>query len=150
MTDVKVNNYVLTKQKLENREAAKLAEKKAEAAKFELEYCHDPEEAVFRVKDYEVAKMIGTALAHKYPGHGWNVLADSRNGIANIYMSQMSGREGYVYKLKDISLGSFDADMMRVGGEILERFGVTRGKYNEQSIRDVIRDPRGNAIADLS
>lgn len=144
------NNYVLTKQKAQNKLTADREEDAKAQHKLELEIVQDPEEAIFRVKDFEIAKMVGAALCHKYPNHGWQVEADSRNGIAKIFMSQMSSSQGYIYKLKDISLGTFDREMMRVGGEMLERFSISRGRFNEDSIKNVMRDPRGNAIADLS
>lgn len=150
MSDIKANNFLLTKQKSENKIAADIAKNAAEHQKLELEIVTDPEEAEYRIKDFEIAKMIGTALCAKYPGHGWQVESDSRNGIAKIYMSQMSSRAGYIYKLKDITLGVFDRDMMRVGGDILERFGIARGKFTEGSVMGIIRDIRGDAIADLS
>lgn len=147
---IKSNDYLLTKQRRQSSEERVKAENVSERFKLELEVVQDPAEAEFRVKDAEIASYIGAALVHKYPGHGWQVEADSRNGIAKIFASYMSLREAYVYKLKNIDVHTFDREMMRIGGEILERFKLSRNKFNISDVANAVRDGRGNVKADLT
>jgi hypothetical protein len=144
-----MNNFVLQKQKNDAKALQTADQFKAEQNALELEIVQDPEEAIFRVKDFEIAKTIGQELCGLYPGHGWVVEADARNGIAKICNKHMGVKAGYIYKLKDINIGTFKRDMMRVGGDILERYKLTRGKMIESEVLGVQRDHRGNAKVDL-
>jgi hypothetical protein len=144
-----MNNFVLQKQKNDAKAIQTAAKYQAEQTALELEIVQDPEEAVYRIKDYEIAKTIGAELCGVYPGHGWVVEADARNGIAKICNKHMGVKAGYIYKLKDINIGTFKRDMMRIGGDILERYKLSRGKMIESEVLGVIRDQRGNAKVDL-
>ena len=145
-----MNNFVLQKQKNDAKiiQTAEIHQAKQKA--IELEIVQDPEEAVYRIKDFEIAKTIGAELCGIYPGHGWIVEADARNGIAKICNRHMGVNAGYMYKLNDIEFSTFKRDMMRIGGDILERYKLSRGRMVEAEVLGVIRDLRGNAKVDLS
>tara|TARA_R110000796_G_scaffold209159_1_gene325508 strand:- start:114 stop:551 length:438 start_codon:yes stop_codon:yes gene_type:complete len=145
-----MNNFVLQKQKNDAKiiQTAEIHQAKQKA--IELEIVQDPEEAIYRIKDFEIAKTIGAELCGIYPGHGWIVEADARNGIAKICNRHMGVNAGYMYKLNDIEFSTFKRDMMRIGGDILERYKLSRGRMVESEVLGVIRDLRGNAKVDLS
>jgi hypothetical protein len=145
-----MNNFVLQKQKNDAKiiQTAEIHQAKQKA--IELEIVQDPQEAVYRIKDFEIAKTIGAELCGIYPGHGWIVEADARNGIAKICNKHMGVNAGYVYKLNDIEFSTFKRDMMRIGGDILERYKLSRGRMIETEVLGVIRDLRGNAKVDLT
>ena len=145
-----MNNFVLQKQKNDAKiiQTAEIHQAKQKA--IELEIVQDPEEAIYRIKDFEIAKTIGAELCGIYPGHGWIVEADARNGIAKICNRHMGVNAGYMYKLNDIEFSTFKRDMMRIGGDILERYKLSRGRMVEAEVLGVIRDLRGNAKVDLS
>lgn len=145
-----MNNFVLQKQKNDSKIIESAAKYKSEQRALQLEIVQDPEEAVYRIKDFEIAKMIGAELCGLYPGHGWVVEADARNGVAKICNRHMGHHAGYVYKLKDIEFSTFKRDMMRVGGDILERYKLSRSKMIELEVLGVARDLRGNAKVDLT
>jgi hypothetical protein len=145
-----MNNFVLQKQKNDAKIIQSAEQFKAEQNALQLEIVQDPEEAIYRIKDYEIAKTIGAELCGLYPGHGWVIEADARNGVAKICNRHMGYKAGYIYKLKDIDLGTFKRDMMRVGGDILERYGLSRSKMIEMEVLGVKRDLRGNAKVDLT
>lgn len=145
-----MNNFVLQKQKNDAKVIQTANQYRSEQRAIELEIVQDPEEAVYRIKDFEIAKTIGAELCGLYPGHGWTVEADARNGIAKICNKHMGFNAGYVYKLHDIEFSTFKRDMMRIGGDILERYKLSRGKMIEAEVFGVIRDLRGNAKVDLS
>jgi hypothetical protein len=82
--------------------------------------------------DMILAKEIADALNSHYPGHLWAVNVDGPNGVANIRDLLLSGQMGYVLKLVNIfSASDFRRDVVRAGGEILERYRMTRGRLDE-------------------
>lgn len=144
------NDYLLTRERRINADKKVHAENVHKQQQVIKEIHADPEEAIARERDLGIAQTIGHELSRSYPQRGWIVEADSRNGIANIYLKHMSSTHGYRYKLKDMDIHTFQNDMMKVGGEILERFGLTRGRFQVSEVANAIRDARGNARVDLS
>lgn len=82
--------------------------------------------------DMILAKEIGDTLHNHYPGHLWAVEVDGKNGVANIRDLLVSGRMGYLLKLTTMySASEFKRDVIRAGGEILERYRLRRGAFDE-------------------
>lgn len=82
--------------------------------------------------DYLLAKDIGDTLHNHYPGHLWAIEVDGPNGVAHIRDLLVSGRMGYTLKLVNMySYSDFKKDVIRAGGEILERYRLSRGAFNE-------------------
>lgn len=82
--------------------------------------------------DMIMAKEIADALHGQYPGHLWAVNVDGRNGVAHINNLMLSGQMGYTLKLANIfSASDFKRDVIRAGGEILERYRLARGRFDE-------------------
>jgi hypothetical protein len=70
-----------------------------------------------------VAKAMTRVLLSAYPGHFWEVGVDRGQGIAWITIPLLLGNWKYIFKLsKDI----LPQDIVRAGGEILERFNIPR------------------------
>jgi hypothetical protein len=70
-----------------------------------------------------LCKRIGDTLSHAYPGHPWMVSANSDQGIAQIGIPVLLGNWTWNFHMdKDIT----DEDVVRAGGEILERFKIPR------------------------
>ena len=145
-----VPSLALSKQRRERREADKKRQAAAERHKLELEIVQCPEEAEYRIKDANVARWIGEEFCRHFPGRGWNVEADIRNGIAKIYNQHVTAKAGWIWKLKDIRLASFSEDVRRIGGEMLERSNLSRGKFNEQEVIDLQQLRTVTAKVDLS
>ena len=100
------------------------------------------------VAEHEWAKRIAEALHTHYPSHAWGVSVDSHGGIAQIYNLRLSGRWGFIIKLKDLF---HDTDMKRViraGGELLERYKMKRGTFDAVAYNELPVDFAGNHIAD--
>lgn len=90
------------------------------------------ETATTTANDHIMAKTMADALDTNYPGHLWAVSADSQTGLCIIRDLLVSGEWGYVLKIPAIySASAFRADVIRAGGEILERYRLTRGKFDE-------------------
>jgi hypothetical protein len=88
--------------------------------------------------DMGIAKDIAETLMKHYPGHLWAVYV--KGGVAIIKALNISSLWGYVLKLRDIThdVGSRNKDVMRAGGEILERAHQLRGGYVEGSKVNVL------------
>ncbi len=146
-------SYVLSKSRRLARERlaqVKVEQGRRDKAKLVLEIATDPVDAEYRVKDQSVARLIGAELVRRYPGRGWMVEADVRNGIAKIYNGHVSGQFGWILKLKDMREASFSADIAKIGGEMLERSGLSCGKFSESEVINLQRTLTGQARVDLS
>lgn len=118
---------------------------------FNAEYM---ETAKYQQKDAWLAKRIGSELVRKYPGHGWNVIADSKQGIVKIYNQMMSGMYGYIWRMAEISTddGVFRKQVMLIGGEMLRRFSISGDRLDDTEILELQskRDFAGRVKVDLS
>ena len=98
------------------------------------------------VYDYDEAHRISDKLVQYYPGHLWAVTVNQ--GVAFIKNLLLSGNWGFVIKLKDID-NDYKA-VIRAGGEVLERYNISRGKLVEQEILGVDRDFALRPVGDKS
>ena len=99
-----------------------------------------------------LVKRAPDLLEKHYPGWAWAVQPDERGGVMNIFSFKLSGEWGYRFRLKDVQGDPkvCDPKIVRAGGEILERFGVPRGKYSYELWKATRKDIAGVAKADLS
>jgi len=90
------------------------------------------------VSDLDLARRIGDALCKLYPDHPWMVSFQGRGlvirhlAIANAVALEL-GREGFSSLLPRDKLGTYGEMMhsvMQFGGELLEAFGLPRGKWD--------------------
>ncbi len=96
------------------------------------------------------ATRIGERLAYCYPNHGWEVEVNTFQGIAKIFNRHMSPIQGYILKLNEIEHATIDKRVQMIGGELLERFGLSRERFEADKIRQIQRDTMGQAKMDLS
>lgn len=96
-----------------------------------------------------VTKRAGAALEKKYPGWWWCLNPDEWAGVFYIYSLRLSGEWGYVVKIKDIQ-DKPAKTAIEAGGEILERYGIRRGKYKRSLLKNKMKDLRGNFIPDIT
>ncbi len=91
---------------------------------------------------YQMCCAITAALEKIYPGHLWR--AAINQDLLFIQNCTVDDENAYCVHLADI-----DPDgkvLMRIAGEILERFGLTRGRARHQEIKNLEYDPiSGNA-----
>lgn len=89
-------------------------------------------------------KMIGDALETEYPGWLWFV--EVKGGIAIIKSMHADPRRGFVIKLvgaKDYSASDLKRQVLRAGGEMLERLGFPRKRADWERIHHAQQDVRG-------
>lgn len=101
--------------------------------------------------DLVMAKEMADALNTAYPGHLWAVNCDGGgSGFADVRNLALSGTWGFRVKLKHTySASEFKRRVVMAGGEILERYRLTRGKLREHEYEALRTDRYGNYKADL-
>jgi hypothetical protein len=96
--------------------------------------------------DMALAGRIAEVLERRYPGHAWAVHVDSSQGIGTVKNLRLSDRFGFVLKLRELL---YEQDIARearsAGGELLERFGLSRGRFR-QSEYDALPATRLGAL----
>lgn len=112
---------------------------KSEARKKKLRYEREMTEA----EKYQKAAGIANKLHACYPGHIWAVAIEG--GTAKIQNLLLSGRMGFIVKLSKISPEM--TEIMRAGGELLERYRQRRGWVQQDILAGLKRDIRGDVIS---
>ena len=90
-------------------------------------------------------RVIATLHKH-YPGHEWGVKIE--DAMLTINNRRFVGQWGYRINLLEHTDWALDKEVMRAGGQFLERFWQKRGKRDEDSIRELPRDARGHMLPD--
>lgn len=93
-------------------------------------YTGDGEIAEDLLKEYDLwaAGEVMKVLEAEYPGHTWRVVHDSFQGVCLISIPILMGINRYMA----VNLKTHAIDDHRVkaaGGEILERYGLARGRF---------------------
>lgn len=82
------------------------------------------------LSDMLLAKNAADGLDRHYPGHLWAV--DVNGGVLNIRNLMLSADMGWRIKVPKVySASELHQRVIRAGGEILERFGLSRGRLRE-------------------
>ena len=101
--------------------------------------------------DILMAETMAETLHAAYPGHMWAVACDGKTGMADVRNLYLSGNWGFRLKLRDIySASEFKRDVIRAGGELLERYRMSRGRMNADHLMAHPTDFAGRLIADKS
>jgi hypothetical protein len=100
------------------------------------------------VNEFFMAKNAAEMLHKHYPGHLWAVNVDGAfMDVRNLYLS---GEWGFRLSIPAIySSSEFDKEVMRAGGELLERYKQSRGVANEQDIHTLAVDFSGRHKPEL-
>ena len=100
--------------------------------------------------DLVMAKGMAEALHAAYPGHMWAVTCDGKIGFADVRNLALSGSWGFRIRLSDIySASAFRKDVIRAGGEMLERYRLSRGRFDENQYNNLTSDFAGRFKADM-
>ena len=89
--------------------------------------------------EVDLAKRCADKLNQQYPGHPWAVHINSEQlgGVLEIKNFAVSFRYGYVLKLERVYQDPSLKCVVRAGGEILERAGMIRGRWNGQDAEHI-------------
>lgn len=91
--------------------------------------------------DYLTARQMAETLHKHYPGHLWAVTCEGLKGIATVRNLRLSGNWGFIIKLRDLNADPGMKEVIRAGGELLERYRVARGRFNPEDMeRELVAD----------
>lgn len=101
--------------------------------------------------DMALSKQIAEALHKHYPNQLWGVNVEARTGLITIRNLYLAGNWGYVLKMGAIySASALEKDAIRAGGEILERFRMSRGAFDADKWSGAPVDFAGRLLFDKS
>ena len=98
----------------------------------------------FNVHDYSTAKNVAEHLEKKYPGWLWAV--HSQDGIVTVKSMMLSGNWGFV--MHEDKIDNDYRSVVRAGGEILERYNQSRGKFKQDDYQELTMDRKGQLSGD--
>ncbi len=94
-----------------------------------------------------MAKRIGEHLMSKFPQREWGVKIDMPGQMLIIVCESVSLSRGYHIHMTGRNIHELMERAEAAAGEILERYGITRGrKYNADITESLIRDAKGDVI----
>lgn len=94
-----------------------------------------------------MAKAISELLLKHYPDHSWLVNCEIAQGIINIFNPRVSTRYGYTIVVDDWLVERIvGKKVIMAGGEILERGGMRRGKFDPEEYAKLPRNYAGELI----
>jgi len=97
--------------------------------------------------DYTRAKNVAEVLENKYPGWLWAV--HTMDGVVVVKSMRLSGNWGFV--LHDDKIDNDYKSVVNAGGEMLERFKMSRGKFHQEKyLSDLEMDNKGQLNGDFS
>jgi hypothetical protein len=77
--------------------------------------------------DLAAARAVRRILDTAYPGHDWEVVADSGQGYVAFRIPALMGMNyAYLVKGRDLT----PAAVLKGGGELLERYRLPRGRFD--------------------
>jgi hypothetical protein len=97
-----------------------------------------------------MSDSIGPLLATHYPGYRWRVEPDVKNGIVDIRCEHTNCKFGYtLIPSLYFSETQWRAAIIKAGGEILERFNMSRRGFDAVDFLTRKRDHAGLIHPDL-
>jgi len=96
-----------------------------------------------------LVKDAADMLERHYPGWGWMIRPDEGGGIIDIMALRVHSKYAYTLKIGRLQNDPTFRDVMRAGGEFLERFGFKAGPYTRDAW---LRNPQrmGQFIPEVS
>lgn len=100
----------------------------------------------------EIADTVGPLLATTYPGYRWRVepYPHPTKPFVRVRLESANARYGFTVRLWEFySASSVRAEILREGGEALERFKLNRRAFDEAELRAAKRNAAGVLIPEL-
>ena len=94
-------------------------------------------------QEMAVCSFVGEVLHVAYPGHLWRV--EAQQGVVTVHNLLLSGKWGF--RLRIVDLDTMGKIVIRAGGELLERYNMSRAKKKVQvagELADMKRDFKGD------
>jgi hypothetical protein len=110
----------------------------------------DVEEGISHPLDEQICSIVGQVLCQHYTGHAWRVDADHQKGFIDIRNLSLSGDCGFRLKMSGhVTASELTKLAVRAGGEILERFNVSRGTINHEEIASLPENEFGRTACEM-
>lgn len=101
--------------------------------------------------DLATSKQLADRLNNSFPGYLWAVHCQWKQGIAVIRNLSVSARYGYVlHILKAWSSSELERQAVAAGGEILERYRLSRRAIDYDQYDSAPTNPSGLLIGDTA
>lgn len=98
--------------------------------------------------EFYLAQKLGKKLMQTYPQRQWGVQVNVASGSATITCPSLSATKGYVIHLHGKTLHDLETRAVYAAGEILERFGLSRGRlFDPTTIELLPRDRNDEAVS---
>lgn len=99
------------------------------------------------ILDLELARLVSEELTKHYPGHVWAVNAQSSQGVITVKNLNLSGNRGFLLHYRNMkSYDEVKQQAMRSGGEILERYNLSRGGLKQTEYKSLKMDVPGRFV----
>jgi len=105
----------------------------------------DGEEAAKAIKADALCRRIGMVLQKHYPGIRWYVDVNIDGGVSGIRCADVAMSFGYVLHLRCSEI-ELEHQAVKAGGEILERFAISRDKQAVRDVSHIAKNGRGDAV----
>jgi hypothetical protein len=96
--------------------------------------------------EYWIAKRVGEALIGAYNNRQWECIVDLDARVLVVKCPSLSLTKGYYLNLGR-PIHELCAAAVRAGGEIMERYGITRGRITDSKMFDALPQRRDEVIA---
>lgn len=107
----------------------------------------DPDTVRLDKTESWIARNILAVLDSTYRDRTWRITVDALNGVIMLQAPLLDSEKGYFMHMKNKTIHDLCEQAKKAGGEVLERFNVTRAKnWNPEKLEDLGRSARGNAI----
>ena len=94
------------------------------------------------VQEYEIARAVWSRLYEYYPGHNWHVIVEQ--GLIRIRHMNLHADYGITMGLEELTPEG--KELMRAGGEMLERFNLARTRAHMDKIKELPKDHTGGEV----
>lgn len=101
-----------------------------------------PEEAKEAMLNDSICKKLGTAIYRALPDRNWFVRVKDYGRIAFITIPELSTEHGMVVHLSG-SIAADERQCINSASEMLERFGLTRGRSDNHDLMSLDRNLKG-------
>jgi hypothetical protein len=103
-------------------------------------YFTDDDDVATSKMEMWIAKACGEKLVEVYPNRQWSVVVDIPGRMVVIGCPSLSQTKGYHILMKEDTIHDLQDRVIAAGGEIMERYGLSRSKiFNPDDLLNVRR-----------
>jgi hypothetical protein len=96
--------------------------------------------------NFEISRTVAECLNAHYPGHAWACVANIETGLVSVYNMALSGEWGFILHCDRLLNDPSMKLVVMAGGELLERYNLSRGTAKNHEYDNLEFDIKGNAV----